>query len=94
MKLTTLECVRCGAAHQFHLSRDETHHLRSCPECGLWWIYHESASDLDADVTGSQIEPLGEPPVCPVDDCGRELTRDTVAEHIIDQHDGALRPEA
>ena len=94
MKTKGIECVRCGATHQFHLSGDETSHLRNCPECGLWWIIHESAADLEADVTGLQIEPLGDPPICPVGSCEEELTEAAVPEHIIEQHDGSLRPSS
>ena len=94
MKTKGIECVRCGSTHQFPLPRDETHPLRNCPDCGLWWIIHESAEDLDADVTGLQIEPLGDPPVCPVDSCEEELRGDAVAQHIIDQHDASLRPDS
>ena len=93
MKTETIECVRCGANHRFHLSLEETHHLRNCPDCGLWWIIHESAADLDADVTGMQIEPLGDPPLCPVSTCETELTEETVPQHVIEQHGGSLRSE-
>jgi len=94
MEIKAVDCVRCGGHHQFHLLSEKTHHLRSCPDCGLWWIIHESAADLEADVTGDQIEPLGDPPVCPVSSCEEVLPGDAVPEHIVDQHDGSLRPRS
>ena len=83
MRYVTVECPRCGAAHQYLLDAAAERHLRRCPDCAGWFVRDEGRG---------RVASLGEPPICPVDGCDETLAADELPVHVIERHDASLVP--
>ncbi|MFB6170598.1 MAG: hypothetical protein ABEJ06_05560 [Haloarculaceae archaeon] len=85
MRPTTIDCPLCGAAHEFYLRAADDRHLRQCPDCEMWLVLAETASDVE-------VEALGNPATCPVEGCESVFEGDDLPAHVVDAHDATLDP--
>lgn len=93
MKYEKADCPRCDTRNECFLSDEADRHLRRCPTCGHWYVL-ETRREQPGEVTDLQIEPLGDPPECPVGGCQETIPGDRLPEHVIESHDGSIEKAA
>lgn len=91
MRFARIECPVCAETGTFYLTRDEASHLRRCDTCHGWFIIGEGPTADAHSVAVETVTSLGEPPACPLPDCGATVANHELPHHIIDQHDGSLQ---
>ena len=86
MRPITIDCPLCGATHEFYLRDEDDHHLRQCPSCEVWFVLIEGAEDDEA----VEIEALGNPATCPIEECEAVLEGEELPAHVIEAHGASL----